>query len=102
MSHSQGIIDRIEKKIQESQGNENKSIGKSVKRYIQEDSQVIDDYIDQRIERLGDKIRKEVSENMENFRQEVKQTSFYLLIYSACTWLGIISAGIFYYVRVLL
>ncbi len=99
MNSDQKIIDTIEQKIQAAQSDDSKSIGKSLKKYIEEDSGVIDEYIDRRIEQLGDKIRKEVSGNMENFRQEIKQTSVYMLIYSAVTWLAIISAGIFYYVR---
>lgn len=94
MTDAEKIIDQIEQKIGQSEGHR-----AELKKEIQSDVRAVDDYIDRRIEQLGNQIRSEVAQSMEAYREEMIELNGCLRMYIIYTWAGIASVVILYLVR---
>jgi hypothetical protein len=84
------VFDTLKKRIASSKDAELKEVYDKIRSTAGDDIAKIDDYIDSRIEKLGEQLREEYKESMELHRQEMKKSTVQFFILTVLTWLFII------------
>lgn len=100
MSFVKNVSDKIGEKFEQVDKDKANESGELYKNLIEnQNTSKIDEYIEQRLQKLGDKIRAEMYETMEAYRHELKENNRALRTSIIYTWIGIASLLIYLFAR---